>query len=40
MCLQVYKIGALVVCVGVPVIRKNTPFQIATPISDPKDIKK
>lgn len=40
MCLQVYKIGAHFVRVGVPVERKNTPFQIATPISDLKDIKK
>lgn len=40
MCLQVYKIGARVVCAGVSVERKNTPFQITTPIYDPKDIKK
>lgn len=40
MCLQVYKNGARLVCVGVPDKRKNTPFQIATPISDRKNIKK
>lgn len=36
MSLQVYKSGSRYVSVE----RKNTPFQIATPISDPKDIKK
>lgn len=36
MSLQVYKSGARYVCVE----RKIIPFQIATPISDPKDIKK